>query len=105
MSSITVLSFSSPGCGPCRSLKPILDQLAQTGVNVTKIDVTENSELAAKLHVDSVPSTFIFQDDVPVLNFVGVANLKAIQRMIRQVKNGEHQQEHEHHGHGCGCSH
>lgn len=70
---ITVVDFWAEWCGPCKMLTPILEELdsEMESVKFVKVDADENSGLAARLGVSSIPSVFIFKDGEPVANQVG----------------------------------
>jgi thioredoxin 1 len=61
-----VVTFTSPGCGPCRQLQPQLEllQLEHPALKVLKVDITEESELAQHFRIASVPTTFFFSPGV-----------------------------------------
>ena len=63
--SIPVLvDFYAPWCGPCRKLKPILEEIQKenTGkVKVVRINIEENVELAQKMNVSELPVIMIYQ--------------------------------------------
>lgn len=57
-----LIDFYADWCAPCRITSPILDQLAKDysgKINVYKVDVDEEQELAAVFGVQSIP-TFLF---------------------------------------------
>ncbi len=57
-----VIDFYADWCAPCRITSPILDQLARDysgKINVYKVDVDKEQELAAVFGVQSIP-TFLF---------------------------------------------
>jgi thioredoxin 1 len=59
-----VVDFWAPWCGPCRSLAPITEKLAEayTGkVKFCKINVDENPEMARKYRVMSIPLVLFFK--------------------------------------------
>jgi thioredoxin 1 len=52
------LYFSAPWCGPCKAFGPIMEQLSREVV-VEKINVDEQSDLAMKYSVRSVPTVIL----------------------------------------------
>jgi len=65
------LYFSAPWCGPCRTLGPIMNEVA-TQVPVTKIDVDSDYESAQKYNVRNVPTVVLMNGESEVKRFVGV---------------------------------
>lgn len=78
---ISVVDFRAERCGPCRMLWPIMEELANDNegkpVQVVKINVDENQELAGMFQVSSIPVVFIMQGGKPVDTIVG-ANPKGV---------------------------
>ncbi len=69
-----VVDFWAPWCGPCKSLKPILEKLAaEYGGKflLAKINSDENQELAARYGVRGIPSVKAFIGGEPVDEFSG----------------------------------
>jgi thiol-disulfide isomerase/thioredoxin len=56
-----LLEFSSPGCPPCRQMKPIVEQLKRKGYPIQVVGTDESPDLAARYKVTEVP-TFIVID-------------------------------------------
>ena len=70
-----IIDFWAPWCGPCRTQGPILDQVSlQVGERfiVTKVNVDEERDLAAKFGVQSIPTLVILKEGKVFKQFVGV---------------------------------
>lgn len=72
-----LVDFWAPWCGPCQVMIPIIDELSlEMGdrAKIGKINVDENSAIASKYGVMSIPSIKIFMGGKVVQEFVGVQN-------------------------------
>ena len=63
--------FSATWCGRCKAFKPVMNEVAGEGYMVEFLDVDNNSEMASKYGVRSVPTTIIEENGVEVNRFVG----------------------------------
>ena len=55
-----VLYFSTTWCGPCKTFKPVVQQVSQeTGIPVTYLDADQDQEMAKKYSINSVPTIVI----------------------------------------------
>ncbi len=61
----TVVHFSAAWCGPCASVRRVVDQVCGDLPDVThvEIDIDANPAAAKQLSVLSLPTTFIFDAD------------------------------------------
>ncbi|MCA9079558.1 MAG: thioredoxin family protein [Planctomycetaceae bacterium] len=60
-----IVDFGAAWCGPCRVLKPMLDQLETEfagRVKIVPVDIDEEPELSAHYKVDGVPYMFVYRD-------------------------------------------
>jgi len=72
---VTLIDFNAPWCGPCRSQEPILEEIADhlSGKGlVSAVNIDENSDIAAKFGVQSIPTLIVFKDSKEMQRFVGV---------------------------------
>ena len=60
-----IVDFYADWCGPCKMLTPIIDEIADEKndqIKVCKVNVDENSELAQKYSVQSIPTIISFKN-------------------------------------------
>lgn len=79
-----LLDFWAPWCGPCRTLGPIVDDLAQEAGNfkIGKVNVDEQQDLARKFRVMSVPTVAVIKDGSVTKRAVGVQPKEQLLAMV-----------------------
>jgi thioredoxin 1 len=68
----TIKYFSATWCGPCKTFKPVMNEVAGEGHSVQFIDIDRQQDLAAKYNVRSVPTVIIEEGGVEVDRVVGM---------------------------------
>ena len=67
-----LVDFWATWCGPCKRQGPIVDELAEEGYNVGKLDVDQNMPIAQQYKVQGVPTLMVFKNGQEVERFVGI---------------------------------
>ncbi len=80
-----LVDFWAPWCGPCKTLKPMLEKLvADEGgkVKLVKINTQDEQGIAGQLRVMAIPMVFAFKDGKPVDAFKGALPQSKVQAFI-----------------------
>ncbi len=83
-----LVDFWAPWCGPCLSIGPSLEKLAeqyQGRITVAKVNVDDNPDVSARYGVRSIPYLVMFKDGKVTDSVIGAQPPQNLQRMIEKA--------------------
>lgn len=80
-----LVDFWASWCGPCKMISPIIEELAgeSSEVKFCKVNVDEQSKLAEKYRIMSIPTLLVIKDGEVVNTSVGLKSKSDIQAMLQ----------------------
>lgn len=87
-----VVDFWAAWCGPCKTLGPTLESAVQARggeVELAKVDVDANQQLAQQFRVQGIPAVKAFRDGEVVAEFTGAINAAQVEAFLDQVVPSE----------------
>ena len=75
-----IVDFWAEWCGPCKMIAPVLEELASEtdAVQIAKLNVDENPDIARRYSVMSIPTLLVFQDGVEKKRIIGAKGKGAL---------------------------
>lgn len=84
-----LVDFWATWCGPCQVMGPIIEELANDfegkGIKIGKINIDENSRMAEKYGIMSIPNLVFFKGGKMVDQMLGVQSKKTLEAKIKKI--------------------
>lgn len=80
-----LIDFWATWCGPCRMIAPIIEEMAdefEGRAKICKLDVDNNTQVASKYGIRSIPTILIFKNGEVVDQIVGAVPKHKIVDML-----------------------
>jgi thioredoxin 1 len=86
---VALLDFYATWCGPCKTIAPLIEQLADEfadkGVKVGKVDIEQAQALAVKYSIQGVPTLLFFKDGEVVDRMTGAHPKPSIEEKLSSI--------------------
>jgi len=85
---IMMVDFWAPWCGPCQTIKPIIEQLSKEfegKIKVGKLNVDENPKTASKHEILSIPTIKFFKDGKVIYETTGAQPKEVLAEKINSL--------------------
>ena len=81
---LVLVDFNAVWCGPCRMLKPILEELntKRNDIKIVSINVDENQLLARKYRVMSIPCIVLIKNGEEIKRNVGLLSMEELEEFL-----------------------
>ena len=83
--SLAVVDFYAEWCMPCLMMAPIFEDLAEKfrQIKFVKINIDENSELASKFNISSIPCVIVFKEGKEIDRIKGALPQEILEEKIK----------------------
>ena len=84
-SKAVLLDFWAEWCGPCKMIAPMLDEVAdkyEDKLDVVKLNVDENPNVAQKFGIRSIPTLMLFKDGAVQAQLMGAMPLRQLEEFL-----------------------
>ena len=82
---IVLVDFYANWCGPCKMLRPILEELAseRSDSTIVSVDIDNAEDLASKYGIISIPCLIMFKDGKEIARSIGLKSKSELEELIK----------------------
>ncbi len=79
-----LVDFNADWCGPCRAMRPMLEELEESAADckIVSVNIDDEDELADEYDVTSIPCLVVFRGGEEVNRSIGLISREAIAALL-----------------------
>jgi thioredoxin 1 len=80
-----LVDFWAPWCKPCVRMNPLIEKMAERHESVVfgKLNVEEDSNIASRYHISSIPAYLMFRNSHPSTSRIGAISEAELERLVQ----------------------
>lgn len=82
---LVLVDFNAPWCGPCKKMKPILEEISseqKSKIKIIPINADDNEILTGKLKIEALPTFILYKNGKQVERFLGFTNKEKLMDIL-----------------------
>jgi thioredoxin 1 len=84
---VVLIDFFAEWCMPCMMMSPVIEELSEKmkgKAKFGKVNVEDNSSIAQKFNVSSIPNFVLFKNGKPADQFIGALSEEELEKKLRK---------------------
>jgi thioredoxin-like negative regulator of GroEL len=81
-----VFYFTADWCGPCKKVRPVVEDMIREGFHIQVIDVDIEKELVKNFEITSVPTFILFENEKQLDRISGAQTKNSLELFINGKK-------------------